>query len=209
MIRINIIAAIAAGCLVAAYLPGCSSSPPPVTEPPVLDPATAKPDYWLAKPSAASLYDDDYDRLWNACAETAKSEFFSLDRQDYRDGLLTTRPLVSKQLWEFWRSDAGDSYYALQNSIQTIRRSIEFDFDRQAAGGTVSPKVLIERFAQPNRRITSTGDYRQFFSPVNTGPPATPDPYGDANEGYWYSIGRDYAMEAELVEAISDRLAKQ
>jgi hypothetical protein len=206
MIRIRIISVIAPALVAAACLLGCSSAPAPVTEPPILDPATAKADYWLAKPSAASLYDDSYDRLWNACADTARSEFFDLDRQDYRDGLLTTRPLVSKQIWEFWRSDAGDSYYAMQDSVQTIRRSIQFEFDKQAGGGTVSPKVLIERFAQPNRRITSTGDYRRVFAPVNTGTADPNDPYGNEDQGYWYSIGRDYAMEAELVQAIRLRL---
>jgi hypothetical protein len=196
---------IAAGILFS----GCASSPPPVTEPPVLDPVTATPEYWLAKPAAASVYGEDFDKLWSASAETAHNEFFTIDRQDYRDGLLTTRPLISKQIWEFWRSDAGDEYYAWQNSLQTIRRTIQFEFDRQSGGATVSPKVLIERFSQPNRRITSTGEYRRFFTPQPTAAEASAVDKDDQEYGYWYSVGRDYAMEAELASAIKLRLAKQ
>jgi hypothetical protein len=180
---------------------GCSSEPVAPSAVPEPDPVTATPEYWLAKPSAAAVGGDNYDVLWNACATVAKGEYFTLDREDYREGILTTRPMVSKQLWEFWRSDAGDLYYAAQDSVQTIRRTIRFEFDREPNGCTVTPKVLIERLAQPNKRITSSAEYRKFFRV-----PENRSPLDTTTDDYWFSIGRDYAMEAELTQAIQTQL---
>jgi hypothetical protein len=185
---------------VVLVLAGCSSEPVPLTEPPQIDPATAKPDYWLSKPAAATIYCASYDKLWDICSQTAVVYFYAIDRQDYREGLLTTHPLVSKQIWEFWRHDAGDGYYEMQDTAQAIRRTIQFDFDRPSAGGcTVTPKVLIERFVQPNRRISSTGEYRPYFSPI--------DSKERAND-YWYAIGRDYEMESALALAIKQKVGR-
>jgi len=202
---------LAIACMIAAtglWLSGCSSEPLPPTEPRQLDPATAKADYWLAKPAAAIVYGEDYDQLWDACADVARADLYSLDRQDYRDGLLTTTPMISKQIWEFWRNDAGDSYDAMQDTLQTIRRTVRFEFDRGSGGNTVTPKVLVERFAQPNNRITSTGEYRGYFATTDE-PSSMRSPYSTSSEDYWYAIGRDYAMEAELAKAIKAKLAPQ
>jgi hypothetical protein len=184
--------------LISLILGGCSYEPQPVSEPPQVDPATAKPDYWFAKPAAATVYGDNYDQLWDAAAASAQQYWYDLDRQDYRNGILTTHPMVSKQFWEFWRHDAGDSYAEWQDTLQTVRRTVRFEFDHSGNGGTVSPKVLVERFAQPNNQITSTGEYRNYFSADTA----------DANKtnDYWYPIGRDYALEAQLAHAIKLRI---
>jgi hypothetical protein len=184
--------------LVALLLAGCSSAPVPPSDAPQLDPATARSEYWLAKPAAATVYCDNYDSLWDVCSQLAISDFYSLDRQDYREGVLTTHPMVSKQIWEFWRHDTGDLYYATENTVQAIRRTIHFDFDRRPDGGsTVTPKVVVERFVQPNKRITSTGEYREYFSPVDS---------ASKDEDYWYAIGRDYEMESDLIIAIREKI---
>jgi hypothetical protein len=86
----------------------------------------------------------------------------------------------------------------MEDTVQAIRRTVRFDFERQPGGGcTVTPKVLIERFVQPNKRITSTGEYRQYFSPIDS---------TELNVDYWYAIGRDYEMESDLAIAIRQRM---
>jgi hypothetical protein len=180
-------------------LAGCASAPPP-PEPPVPDPASGKAAYWLDKPAAAVVYDQDYDELWGICADLARSEQFTLDRQDYRDGILTTHPLVSRQIFEFWRPDSGDLYYVVQNSLQTVRRTIEFQFHEVGEGYTVTPKVVIERLAQQNKRITSTSEYGQAFGGYDLTPDIT-------NSDLWFAVGRDLMMEAELANAIKQHIA--
>jgi hypothetical protein len=183
---------------------GCSSEPVAPSSVPEPDPATGTAEYWLAKPATSSAASANYDQLWGASEAVARADFYSLDREDYREGLLTTRPLVSKQIWEFWRNDAGDAYEADQDSVQTIRRTILFEFDRQPSGCKVTPKVLIERLAQPNRRITSSGEYKKFFNV-----PGRKTDVDNPTDDYWFSVGRDYAMEAELAAAIQQKLGAQ
>jgi hypothetical protein len=66
----------------------------PPSAPPQLDPASAKPEFWLGKPAAVTIYGADYDRMWEICSQVATADLFSLDRQDYREGVLTTHPMV-------------------------------------------------------------------------------------------------------------------
>ena len=95
---------------------------------------------------------------------------------------------------------------AVQNSLQTIRRTVRFRFDKSPGGYTVTPKVLVERFSQPTKRITSAAQYRSTFAYE------TPDSSVERETGvrdtgeYWYAIGRDEAMESQLAERIKDKL---
>lgn len=192
--------------LLSILISGCATefAPPPVAP---VDPATAKNDYWLDKPAAASVFAGDYDKLWDICIATAHAELFELDRRDYRDGLLTTHPLISRQIFEFWRPDSGDLYSVVQNSLQTTRRTIYFQFDRLPGGYTVTPKVVVERFATRDKRITSPGQYRSAFQSVDPNQPRPPPQPGiDPNDKEWYAIGRDLAMEAELARSIKHAL---
>ena len=69
-----------------------------------------------------------------------------LDRQDFRAGVITTKPLVSKQFWELWRNDVVTLSDMANSSLATHRRTLRFDIDRKDAGGYVAtPRVVVER----------------------------------------------------------------
>lgn len=188
-----------------AGLIGCAAAPPPL-EPPELNPATATADYWLKQPAEATVFSDNYDKLWNTCEELARNELFELDREDYRDGLLTTKPLVSKQIFEPWRPDTGDTYEVVQNSLQTIRRTIEFDFEKLPGGYTVTPKVVVERLASRNPHITSTAEYGGVVTGAEAGAMPAVGAQNETTPPYWYAINRDRPMEAQLAKTIEQRL---
>jgi hypothetical protein len=193
------------------FILGCSSqSGAPPTVAPQPDPKTATSDYWLAKPSLASAFANDYDRLWDTCSDVARDRLFDLDRQDYRDGLLTTRAMISGQFFEPWRADCGDAYEVLQSSLQTIRRSIHFEFNKIPGGYVVTPKVVVERLAQLTVRITSAAQYSHAFTGT---PPLAHDAAEEAARAaledstqHWYAIGRDFALEDELAKEIQKRI---
>lgn len=197
----------------AIALAGCASSAPPL--PPGMpqpDPTTGKVDYWLAQPGAASVFCPDYDRLWDTCQSTARDDQFAFDQDDYRQGLLTTRPLPSRQFFEIWRNDCGDSYGVAQSSLQTIRRTIDFEFQSLPGGFVVTPKVVVERLAQLTLRITSPAEYSRAFTGVE---PLSNDPAQEAarvvlqdSTEHWYAIGRDSALEAELAQEIQRRIGQ-
>jgi len=188
-------------------IPGCSSEPPATLEAVAVPPETGKASYWLAKPAAASVFGDNYDTLWIACQDVARGELFELDRQDYREGILMTRPLISKQFFEFWRPDTGDAYGVLQNSLQATRRTIEFQFDKLPGGYTVSPKVVVERFARQDKRVTTAALYQEAIdSPADTAHDKVAGAQPGSQEQSWYAVGRDLEMEANLAKAIKGRI---
>jgi hypothetical protein len=192
-----------AGCI--GKHPANPAATQPVT---VKDPATTQPYYWLDQPAVASVENFQFQPLWDACEKTARSYLYELDREDYRLGLITTKPMVSKQLFEVWRKDAGTAREVLQDAAQTIRRTVRFEIERTDDGTFVmTPKVLMERESILERRITSSVQYRTAFA----GPPA---PSREAVEAetevlpviYWTPIGRDTAMETKIAAEVRHRI---
>jgi hypothetical protein len=192
--------------LAASILAGCSSGPAPEIPPPM--PAKlGRASYWYAQPSVASVDSGDYDLLWNTCDYVAHRDLFSMDVEDYREGIMETQPLVSRQFFEFWRPDTGDTHGLIQNSLQATRRTIRFEFTKTTDGFEVTPKVLIEQLAQSTARVTSPLQYERVFEQPLTPPQA--DETGAQGHYFasrWYAIGRDLAMEKELAQDISDRI---
>src|SRR5215203_5825055 len=141
--------AIISAALLALLLGGCatnvSSSEPDITEVATdVDPATTQPSYWLDL-AALSVSSRDLDRLWHLAQETARDFGFTVDRTDYRAGLMTTVPLTSGQWFEVWRSDVRNFDDLAESSTATIRRTIRFEFTREPDGTfKLFPKVLVE-----------------------------------------------------------------
>jgi len=159
----------------------------------------------MAKPAVAAATSSNFEKLWDACANTARNYQFPLDRQDYRNGVLTTQPVISKQVFEPWRRDAGTAHGIWQSTLDTIRRTIRFDFVRADDGSYIArPKVLVERLAQLQRRITSASEYTLVFTAP--GANVTTDQGVIIAARYWYAIGRDEAMERDLANSVRDKV---
>jgi hypothetical protein len=188
-------------------LAGCITDKPfnpaatrPATD---VDPKTAQVWYYLDQPGVVMVADADYDALWNACCETAQSYLFVLDRQDYRRGLLTTKSMISMQIFEPWRRDAGSMDQVVRSTLASTRRTVRFEFSRGADGAfTVTPKVLVEQECIVEHRITLAAQYYEVFS----APLA--DSALSAHNDYWLPISRDNDLERELADSIRRRLEK-
>jgi len=186
-----------------------SNSTQPTTQPAFMTaPAIqAGSDYWFSKSAVASVVSPDFYKLWNACRTTVINDQFEIDQEDYRLGLLSTLPMISKQFFEFWRSDAGTPREVIWDSLQTIRRTVRFDFSREADGSyIVHPKVLMETSAHPERRITSQAQYSSAFSSIAETPTVLNDQGVAVPTRYWYAVGRDDAMEQELANSVREKL---
>ena len=196
-----------------ALLTACSPNPEgPTTRPAFLSaPASeASPDYWWNKPNVTSVTTPNFDKLWQACVDTLVFDQFELNEQDRRFGALTTYPMISKQFFEFWRSDAGDLHEIAQDSLQTIRRTVHIYFARNPDGQFVAyPKVLMEQLSHPERRITAQAQFSQAFASTYEMPNRTTDQGATVPNRYWYSIGRDNAMEKQLARAVEQRLGEK
>jgi len=176
-----------ASILSAALLGGCVKSRPGARLATDIDPKLATPEYWYARPAAVTISSNDFNALWEACERTARNWFFEIDRRDFRAGVLQTKPLVSRQVWEWWRKDAGTFKDSREATLGTMRRTILFQFTRESSGGyTVVPKVLVER--ETHIEVKYMID-PSFIAPV-----------------YWYAVRRDTALELKLAASIRAKL---
>jgi hypothetical protein len=189
--------------LVATTLAGCVG-PTGVRrpEPPV---ETVLPEYWLKRPAVARVSDDNFERLWNACRNAVQSRSFTVDRVDLRGGVMTTFPQVSKQLFEFWRNDVGTLPAAMESTLGTVRRTVRVEV-RRLDDGTyeAAPKVVVERYSQAERRITSVARYAEILAidPLAGGSRSRDRAGADLPAAYWYALGRDEPLERQIVEDV-------
>jgi hypothetical protein len=190
-------AAVFAACLFA----GCASNNAPR---PVEDPRTAEPAYWLAQPPTTTVVSDDFHSLWRACRSAAVGHSFTVDRVDFRSGLMTTLPLVSKQFFEFWRNDVVTPRDLAESSLHSVRRTERFEVRRLDDGRYEAvPKVLLERYSFAERRVTSVARFAEVFTTEQVeGSRARDRLGGDLPETYWYAAGRDRALEKALADSI-------
>jgi hypothetical protein len=164
---------------------------------------TAQTDYWLHRPAVARVEHRDFETLWKACRRAVQARSFTVDRVDFRGGVMTTFPQVSRQIFEFGRDDVGTFGGLVESSLGTVRRSVRFDVRRQEDGTYLAePKVVIERYAQTERRMTSVARYAEIFA-LDPSERGTRDRgrlgiAADVPETYWYAHGRDEALERKI-----------
>lgn len=151
------------------------------------DTATAEPAFWLGQPAEFAASHAEFQPLWDASEQVLRRWLFTVDRRDFREGLLVTRPLVSRQWFEFWRPDTGTARGVAENSLATIRRTVYCSLERSDDGFTARPRVLMEKLAFPGKGMI--------------------DPEIPAR--YWYAIGRDTEMERKLVQAIQQTVSNR
>jgi len=184
---------------------------PAATQPATaVDPKTAQIAYWLDKPTIAHVSWRDFDRLWNASRDSMQDDGFAIDRRDYREGVLTSLPLVSKAAYEIWRNDVQTAHDLDQSTVGTVRRTIRFDIRRLADGSfQASPRVLVERYCMIERRVTSVSQYQDIFSIRLLDVNRENEEAGMAIPAeYWYPIARDYTLEHQLAKSVERHLSK-
>lgn len=148
-----------------------------------------------------------FERLWEAAADVARDRMFTIDRRDFRGGVLTTEPLTSAQFFEPWRRDAITSEAVAESSLATIRRTLRFEFTAHDDGTfSVEPHVLVERYSAAERRLTSAMMYRSAFRKTTATGTRETDRGVQLPARYWYRIGNDPALEADLAAAIRRRI---
>lgn len=165
--------------------------------------AQATDDYWFARPATAHVDAADYDALWNACERTMRDFSFSIERNDYRIGLMTSKPLVSRQFFEFWKHDVVDPASQVDSDVATRRRVLRFIIrkidDRQFV---CEPKVVVEHYEMVERRITAVTQYQDAFSNRRALEEETIDEGQAVHPEYWYAERRDGALEAAIAERL-------
>jgi len=139
--------------------------------------------------------------LWTASQDVLREHRFRLDRVDRRAGVVTTQPVTSQQLFEFWRKDVATSYDLLEASMRTVRRWVDVEMaeDDGALRVVVHRETLVSPDRQFNNSVVATRMFGTDLPRADTG-----EPISEA-DNYWIDAGRDPAMEQYLLDRIVAR----
>jgi hypothetical protein len=144
----------------------------------------------------------DFDSLWETTLRVLRQANLRPDRQDQRDGVITTFPITCQQWFEFWRHDAMGPYQFLESSMHTIQRQAVIRIQRRTEAGRYRVVVRVDVFRQtvPERQVTSPAAAIAMYSakmPTEKGEQVAP---GEAMR--WVPLGRDPRMEGALLRRI-------
>jgi hypothetical protein len=154
----------------------------------------------------AEVSSRDFEGIWTAARESARDFRFRIDRNDYRGGVITTYPQVSKQAFEFWRFEVREVGALAESTLGTMRRTVRFDVERTRDGVFVAtPRVVVERQVYASRRIGTSVSYQRVIGTGGVGTPET-DQGIFLPTFYWYAVGRDEALERALARNMERRL---
>ena len=170
------------------------------------DPAAATPDFWLDRPPAATATADDYVALWNAAEESLRRFGYDLAVRDYRGGRLTTEARPSGQFFEPWRDDVRTAAASLESSLAGVRRTVRIDLERRRGGYAMVPRVLVEREAVGERRVTAADAYR---ATLGRGRQRRRSSLGPPPGLGWHPIGRDAALERAIARRVGRAVSRK
>ena len=163
-------------------------------------------EYQSARAVSAAGASEEADRLWEAAQETLRRHRFQLDRVDRREGVITTLPVTSQHIFEFWRHDVATWSDLCESTLNPIRRSAEVTLghgDDESSWNQLAVVVRKERLSSPDRQFNSTGAAQQYFG--DSLPSTTGIVRVTAEHETWLDMGRDPAMEQHLLNKILER----
>ncbi|CAN5384188.1 hypothetical protein BH10PLA1_BH10PLA1_11100 [soil metagenome] len=187
---------------------GCVNGPSrPVNAETAVKRDTATIQYWIDQPATIRVTADNYDQLWRACDRVAHRYLFAIDRTDYREGLLTSQPMISKYFTEFWRSDVVTAADMANSTLATYRRTLRYEMRPTPDGKfEAAVKVIVERSTSFERRVTTAIQYRDAFSGFSPGTEFYAEDGSVQPAQTWYAVGRDLALETEIGKRVQDSL---
>jgi hypothetical protein len=167
----------------------------------------------------------DRDVAWDAIVDVV-DDYFKIEREDrvrlvgdyLNEGQIETFPLTGATLFEPWHGDSANFYERLESTLQSIRRKAMIRVIPDASGYLVDVTVLkeLEDVARPMYATTGAAVFRHDNSvDRNTEPDPSlgrqigdqPRPVANAPQtSGWIGMGRDAALEQELLVRIHDRL---
>lgn len=149
---------------------------------------------------------DSYSSLYESAADTLRENFFRLDRQDRREGVLTTHPETSASWFELWRPQPELGYYWLEANMSTIQRQATVRLlaqPTQPGAYDVDVEVQRLRYSLRERQIDNAAAALRLYSqdaPTTEGRTERP-----RDTGHWIPLGRDAFAEQRLLSTIISR----
>ena len=170
------------------------------------------------KQDSIDIDGSEYARVYHACVQVLREDGFTLDRQDFRFGVITTKPIADSGLEQLRRPRSHTMAQAVESTFHDQRRRVNITLKRQdqsqqppMAPGlkakstqpveyALRVEVQIERRQIPKRHLTqSTAGHRILRNLAR-------NPYEleqrEIRGEYWQPMGRDLYHGQHLLAAI-------
>jgi hypothetical protein len=184
--------------LLLASLTGCTARPASVA-----DSSSTVVGYWVDRPAEVEVVAADYRALWDAANESLERFEFELAFVDYRGGELRSEPRLSGQWFEPWRTELRDLPSIAQSNLDTVRRSVHFEIERERDRYRLRPRVVVEQLARGERNLSAALVYEGVLGAGTQRRRSEDSP--DTRFG-WHAVGRDTALERSLANRIVGRV---
>jgi hypothetical protein len=172
-------------------------------------PATAKaqPEAPIIGPTVTGLL--QYDATFDAAVEILRGYGFSIDRQDYRFGLVTTRPLVSPTILEPWRTTNTSPGQMAQGTLNTQRRIVRVALKPAPGSTPATPKyqltvqVTLIKLQQPLKHLNGSTSGFSIVSHYSSVPAEWKE--DGIPRAYWIPDGADPLLAQRVIDDIAKR----
>jgi len=193
-----------------AAIASTMASTSPAAVPATTDAPATQPGHMITKQvdpnrSTRFIYDANYDNVWKQAQDLLESTGFALDRQDYRLGVLSTRPLASSQFIEFWKPQQSGVTNAMENTVNNQRRYITVTLstvEGKPQFYEIGIQVIVERESNPSEGLANT----VFVQGSGFGRNALTlrSDYAGAKDepGLWNVVGHDPDLEKKLLDQL-------
>ena len=134
---------------------------------------------------------------------------FTISKSDAEYGYISTQPLRGAQSFEFWRKDNVGSFNSAQSNLHTIRRTVEMNVSQQTGQICIDCIARVERLSLPERQAVSPSRAASMFtksSPSAQRLAINPD---QAKGMRWIDLGRDTALETEILNRFKQQVSNQ
>jgi hypothetical protein len=186
------------GCALALAPAGCLSGPP-VDNPvlvrnaePVENPILISP----GQPTGAS-YREVFEKILDVLAD-----YFDLQTPNAYEGRITTKPRIAPGYEQWWKAGNPDPRQRLYATLQSVRQTATVEIRCGERGGYLVYVVVereLEDVPRPSRATIGNAVFLDYPSIAREVEIVTPDVTADR---LWFKIGRDYALEQEILRRI-------
>ena len=149
----------------------------------------------------------DPESLWQISQAELKKRGFRLDRVDRRSGIIETFRTTSGQWFEFWRRDTAGPDALAESSLRTIRRSVRLEISSVPLGQyRLRCIVTVEKLSTEPTFISGRVRARTIFSGAAGRVPGLGTGQKNEQQTSWVPLGRDPALESDILESIKNTL---
>lgn len=180
--KINGFIAITSLCAIVLAVAGCNE-PAKITDPsePLCMPMCAKED------------------IMKAAEDVLADKCFTVEKFDVENGYISTRPMRGSQPFEFWRGDNVGTRNKRMSANQSLQRIVEIEFLQGDGGWCVSCYAHLRRFSMSDEEYVSMSSTHAIYTSSSlTTMKLTPRD----NDIEWIEMGRDYALENDILDKI-------